>query len=652
MTAKPSPATTYLLPTAGLQLPSCKAGLSRVIPLCIALLLQLVLASSSMAEIPVDEDVLAAQALRVEVMQRCAAATVAVFGPDGGGGGSGVLITPDGFALTNYHVSSACGDLMRCGLNDGRVYDAVIVGVDATGDVSLIRLLGREDFPVAPLGDSSTVRVGQWCFAAGNPFVLATNLQPSISMGIISGVNRYQYPAGTLLEYADCLQTDAAINPGNSGGPLFNLAGEIIGINGRCSFEKRGRVNVGVGYAISARQLEYFQEMLASGRLVDHATLGATVSTDDVGRVVVSNILSSSDAYRRGLRYGDEILELANREVRTTNRFKNILGTLPKDWRVPLEIRRDSQRRTLLIRLDGVHTDQELAELVSSGLGGKENPHSEETPPESEQDTQDKKSELPKGDEDSPASKNGKESPLDTNKLAKSMIVPREGFANYYFNAQHQNAIWQRTQTQASALRSEDADAATTWQLSGQLAGEPTPIEVELGAAAAKLKIGSRVLATNESDSVADIVGKRNEGGLAVALRALKEYVENGPQLLGDTIYLGKIPVYMGRDTQLKEQPRMEVLQTLWYDAKVRMSFTSQAGLPSLIEVFGDAGQDPVEVYIDQLAPLELTREGEASQLNFPTRLRLQYGTEPLLLMELKSLAIADTATAPAEALP
>ncbi len=171
-------------------------------------------ASEQTSAQPVDGTVLAAEQQRIAAMRRASEATVAIFGLDGGGGGSGVLITPDGYTLTNYHVSSACGDHMRCGLNDGRVYDAVIVGVDATGDVSLIKLLGREDFPTAPLADSDTVRVGQWVFAAGNPFVLASNLQPTVTLGIVSGVNRYQYPAGTLLEYADCIQTDAAINPG------------------------------------------------------------------------------------------------------------------------------------------------------------------------------------------------------------------------------------------------------------------------------------------------------------------------------------------------------------------------------------------------------------------------------------------------------
>ena len=141
-----------------------------------------------------------------------------------------------------------------------------------------------------------------------NPFLLATDFQPTVSWGLVSGVHRYQYPAGTLLEYADCIQTDAAINPGNSGGPLFNDRGELVGINGRGSFEKRGRVNVGVGYAISINQVKLFLSHLHSGRIVDHATLGATVATDDQGLVRVSNILESSDAYRQGLRFNDEVI--------------------------------------------------------------------------------------------------------------------------------------------------------------------------------------------------------------------------------------------------------------------------------------------------------------------------------------------------------
>ncbi|MDO7678427.1 MAG: trypsin-like peptidase domain-containing protein, partial [Pirellulales bacterium] len=150
-------------------------------------------------ENPVSAAVLAAQQQRVAAIRQASMAAVSIFA-GGQGGGSGVLVSSDGFALTNFHVVQPAGVSMKCGLNDGNVYDAVLVGLDPTGDVSLIKLLGRNDFPFAVLADSDTVRVGDFCFAAGNPFLLATNFQPSISAGIVSGVHRYQYPAGTLLE--------------------------------------------------------------------------------------------------------------------------------------------------------------------------------------------------------------------------------------------------------------------------------------------------------------------------------------------------------------------------------------------------------------------------------------------------------------------
>src|SRR5687768_15467548 len=255
-------------------------------------------ASALAAEVP--QPVLAAEQQRIDAIAKATRSAVAVFANDGNGGGSGVVITPDGYALTNFHVVQPAGNYMKCGMADGNLYEAVIVGIDPVGDVALIKLLGRDDFPAATMADSDKVRVGDWCFAIGNPFLLATDFQPTVTYGIVSGVHRYQYPAGTLLEYADCLQTDASINPGNSGGPLFNAAGELIGVNGRGSFEKRGRVNVGVGYAISINQIKHFLGDLRSGRIVDHATLGASVSTDSDGRVLVTNILESSDAYRRG----------------------------------------------------------------------------------------------------------------------------------------------------------------------------------------------------------------------------------------------------------------------------------------------------------------------------------------------------------------
>ncbi len=303
----------------------------------------------------IDPAVVAAQKQRIDVIKAVSPSVVAIFGGAGQGGGSGVLVTSDGYALTNFHVVSGAGNFMKCGLNDGKLYDAVIVSVDPTGDVALIKLLGRNNFPVAKLGNSDAVQIGDWAYAMGNPFLLATDFQPTITYGIVSGVHRYQYPAGTFLEYTDCIQVDSSINPGNSGGPLFNARGELIGINGRGSFEKRGRVNSGAGYAISINQIKHFWDHLKSGRIVDHAALGATVSTGPDSTIDVVEILEDSDAYRKGLRLGDEIVSFANRPIHSVNQFKNILGIYPAGWTIPLVYRRDEQKKTIYVRLQALH---------------------------------------------------------------------------------------------------------------------------------------------------------------------------------------------------------------------------------------------------------------------------------------------------------
>ena len=133
-----------------------------------------------------------------------------------------------------------------------------------------------------------------------------------------------------------------------------------MGINGRCSFDKRGRVSVDVGYAVSINQIKNFLGVLRSGRIVDHATLGARVAADDQGRVLVSDILETCDAYRRGLRIDDEIVSFAGRPISTPNGFKNVLGILPKGWQVPLTYRRENKTVPIYVRLAGVHGREEL----------------------------------------------------------------------------------------------------------------------------------------------------------------------------------------------------------------------------------------------------------------------------------------------------
>jgi serine protease Do len=359
--------------------------------------------------------VLKAEAERVAVVEKVKPAVVAVFSPGGQGGGSGVLISKDGYALTNFHVVAGSGPVMQCGLPDGVLYDAVLVGLDKVGDVSLIKLLPKkagQDFPFAPLADSDLVREGDWSLAMGNPFLLATDFTPTVTFGLISGVHRYQYPAGTLLEYTDCIQIDTSINPGNSGGPLFNMKGELIGINGRGSFDKRGRINSGVGYAISINQIKNFLGHLRAGLDSDHASLGAVVQTQTdklgLGRMTVTSILEESDVARRGLDLDDEIVSFAGRPVTSVNHLKNIMGLYPRGWRVPLEYRRNEVRKEILVRLMGVQR-----KVIDES--GKAIPNPQPQP-------------IPGKKKPGPAPAKAKPSP------ASKLYVPKPGFANYYFN--------------------------------------------------------------------------------------------------------------------------------------------------------------------------------------------------------------------------
>jgi serine protease Do len=317
--------------------------------------------------------VLKAEAERVALAQKLRPQVVAIF--VGQGVGTGVLVTDDGYAVTNFHVvaggvKNAYNLTMKCGLPDGLLYDAVLVGVDKVGDIALIKLLPNKDgqkFPVATLGDSDLVREGEWTLAMGNPQRLATDFVPSVTFGMVSGVHRYQYPAGLIIEYNDCIQIDTSINPGSSGGPLFNMKGELIGINGRGSIvqDKRGTMNSGVGYALSINQVKNFMGHLRAGLDADHASLGAlmgtrTEETGDVslGKVIVTQILEESDVYRRGLDQDDELISFMGRPITTVNQYKNALGIVPRGWRVPLEFRRKvdgkEMRKEILARLMGI----------------------------------------------------------------------------------------------------------------------------------------------------------------------------------------------------------------------------------------------------------------------------------------------------------
>jgi len=476
------------------------------------LVVVVVLAVLPPASFAVDPAVLAAEAKRVEVASRLATSVVAIFSRGGRGGGSGVLISSDGYALTNFHVTRGAGTFMKCGLSDGKLYDAVIVGIDPTGDVALIKLLGRDDFPHATLGDSDTLKVGDWTFAMGNPFLLATDFQPTVTYGIVSGLHRYQYPAGTILEYTDCIQIDTSINPGNSGGPLFSANGQLMGINGRGSFEKRGRVNSGAGYAISINQIKLFMDHLRSGRVVDHATLGATVTTREDGAVVVDGILDESEAYRRGLREGDEIISFGGRSVRSVNQFKNILGIYPKGWKLPLVFRRGQVRTETLLRLRALHRASELTGSPRPGRrprpGGKPMPPARKRPPVAK-----------------PPEK------------YKHLYVKKQGFANYYFNQQEQKRV-----LSGMSRLGDFTGAKGAWVLVGKTAAgdayQLTVADVGVG-----LSWKQKVYFQELKNAAEPLDEPKGSGGLLYAMHMWRSFLAKRKKGFGEFFYLGSEPL-------------------------------------------------------------------------------------------------------------
>jgi len=293
------------------------------------------------------------EAARIRAIERISGTVVAIFGADTDrGGGSGVIFDPDGFALTNFHVVQASGRKGKAGLADGNLYDWQLYGMDPGGDLAVIRLAGKQAFPAAPLGDSRRVRAGDWALALGNPFNLADDLRPTVTLGIVSGIERFQpgQGSGRALVYGNCIQIDTSINPGNSGGPLFDAGGRLIGVNGRGSFEERGRVNVGVGYAVSIEQAKNFLPDLLATKFCQHATLDATFR-DDQGAVICDAINEDSAVARAGLRLGDSLVAFDSVPIRAANQYLNLVSTMPAGWPVAVTFRGPDGERTAHVRL-------------------------------------------------------------------------------------------------------------------------------------------------------------------------------------------------------------------------------------------------------------------------------------------------------------
>jgi serine protease Do len=577
-----------------------KTKLTRLLS-AVAIALAFCIPANATDDVPAPSSaVIEAENARIAAIEKASRCTVAVFGMDGQGGGSGVVISADGYVVTNFHVTNPCGSRMRCGLSDGKLYDSVIVGIDPTGDVALVKMYGRNDFPVATIADSDTVRAGHWCFAAGNPFLLATNLQPTITYGIVSGVHRYQYPAGTILEYTDCIQTDAAINPGNSGGPLFNANGDLIGINGRCSFEKRGRVNVGVGYAISINQVKNFLGHLRSGAIVDHATLGFTVATSAEGEVVVSNILESSDAYRRGIRYGDTILKLADRDINTVNQLKNIVGIFPDGWRIPITFSHAGDSVDTYVRLQPLHTQAEMKALAGEEI--EQDPIPKQIP-----DEQKPEGEKKPNEEESPT----KKEPAANDTFLKDKFIAKDGFANFHFN----NVELERVFSNQRQLGNW-AEKSKAWKIQGKLFGEKTSFDATLADTELFAKLGDADLKIAADAGWAKAIDTQSLESMLIGLRLYQQWLLIGPKAMGDVVYIGTAPV-------IGDAGLLDIVRVASGEVEARFLISPIDGTIRAIEVFADEDRDPAEIYFRDYQTID--------GLRVPTKVLLQFGTEVIL---------------------
>jgi S1-C subfamily serine protease len=572
---------------------------------------------------------------RVAAVEKVKPAVVAVFSPGGQGGGSGVLISDDGYALTNFHVVEGSGPVMQCGLPDGILYDGVLVGLDKVGDVALIKLLPKENgkkFPFAKLADSDKVKAGDWSLAMGNPFLLATDFTPTVTYGLISGVHRYQYPSGTLLEYTDCIQVDTSINPGNSGGPLFNLDGELIGINGRGSFEKRGRVNSGVGYAISINQIKNFLGSLRAGLDTDHATLGARIESDldaeegGSSRLVVRSILENCDAARRGLDVDDELLSFAGRRFNSVNQYKNALGLYPKGWRVPIVFRHENdkkefERKEVLVRLMGVQAHE---------IRDQNEPNPPDKPPAPQPGPQVPKKPIP----NSPAAK---------------LYEAKEGFANYYFNKRERDRLlaefrkhgdfskvgkaWtietegdvrgRHASATFTITEAKEADGKTTVpKVLGVLSGVDYPLE--------PLKPGQKSEELQEP---------RGSGGLLVALYHYQQLLAMGEKgFSGGFSHGGVEPLYPppagnARLDYVKDRIDCEVLRTEQANVAAKWYFSPKDQTLLGFEVTVDDKDDPCEVYLSDYKKVD-GRE-------IPGKIEVRYGDNRYATLNVKSITFA-----------
>jgi len=291
------------------------------------------------------------------------------------GTGSGVIIDPRGYVLTNYHVIAGATDI-KVTLSDDSTYNGKIIGKDPQTDLAVVKIAGRKEFPYARLGDSDRIRIGDWAVAIGSPF----GLQQTVTAGIISAKRQSLSIEGRT--FKEMIQTDASINRGNSGGPLVNIRGEVIGIN-TAIYAPTG-VFSGVGFAIPINKARAILDELIKEGKVTRGWLGIEIKPvdkvvasqfglSDVSGALVNRVMENSAASRGGIMRGDVIVDFNGTKIKDPASLQDVVSSTKPGSEVNVTVIRNRAKKVLKLK---------LAEMP---VEAAEKPGEEETEPRREE---------------------------------------------------------------------------------------------------------------------------------------------------------------------------------------------------------------------------------------------------------------------------